>query len=69
MFAVASKSERISHAEVFVNTQFERVTVAARMRVAHGSLDIDQGLVNIKDCFPVSDYYYYFIKIKIQFLL
>ncbi|XP_049836735.1 transmembrane protein 131 isoform X2 [Schistocerca gregaria] len=49
---VAPEMEGILEAEVFVQTQFEKVVLSAKMRVAHGKLEVVPEPVIFDDCFP-----------------
>ncbi|XP_066999356.2 transmembrane protein 131 [Anabrus simplex] len=52
VLVIAPETEGATLAEIFVQTQFENVVLPARMRVAHGRLEmLPQSLV-LDDCFP-----------------
>lgn len=54
VFVIAPGKEEVLNAEVFVKTKFERVVVPAKMRVAHGRLEIIPEPLVLDDCFPVN---------------
>lgn len=52
VLVVAPEKESILQAEVFITTQFEKVVLPTKMRVAHGKLEVVPDPIIFDDCFP-----------------